>query len=216
MRPKTNVYVDGFNLYNGLRRRAKQMGLDAPEHRWLNLSKLAVFLLPDTEIQVVHYFTARVKRRIEDPDVSVRQQVFFRALRTLGTNLEIHEGYFQRNKPWRRLVDNPAEAVRVVDYKEKGSDVALATQLLVDAYEGNCERGCVISNDSDLVRPIAVAAAKFPFGVIVFNPQPGPAARKLRAVATEYRPMRRRTFRACVFPDELEDANGVFHKPDSW
>lgn len=59
MRPVAHVYIDGFNLYNGLKRRAEAKGLAAPEYRWLNLSKLAEFLLPEYEVA-----TVRTSRRV--------------------------------------------------------------------------------------------------------------------------------------------------------
>ena len=214
-RPRAIFYIDGFNLYNGLHRRADAKGLAAPEHRWLNLSKLAAFLVPEADVIRVRYFTSLVKRRFEDPDAGTRQAVFLRALATLP-NLTVHLGHFQRNKVWRRLVDDPSKSVRVIDFKEKGSDVNLAAFLIHDALKGECELGCVISSDSDLVEPIRLADAALLRGVIVFSPNIGRPARALDTVATASRRIKDRAFRACHFQDELEDDDGVITKPPTW
>jgi len=46
--------------------------------------------------------------------------------------------------------------VQVIKTEEKGSDVNLATYLLLDAFAANCELRVVVSNDSDLKEPIRV------------------------------------------------------------
>jgi hypothetical protein len=222
MRPIAHVYIDGFNLYNGLKRRAKAIGLDAPQYRWLNLSKVAEFVLPEFEVQVVRYFTSPVKRRVADPGAGQRQQIFLRALRTLP-NLTIHEGYFQKNKVYRHYVDNPEESAYVIDYKEKGSDVNLASMLLIDAYRGDAnyknkpQVAAIMSDDSDLALPISLAKAELEHGVTLLNPNVGTEpARKLRGLASAYRSISDNAFAACVFPDALTDRKGTITKPPSW
>jgi hypothetical protein len=73
-RPVAHVYVDGFNLYNGLRRRAQAKGVPEVEYRWLDLVKLTRTLLPDADIARVFYFTSTVKRRIGDPGAADRRK----------------------------------------------------------------------------------------------------------------------------------------------
>jgi hypothetical protein len=55
---RTSVYVDGFNLYHGCLKRSK--------FKWLNLLKLAEVLLPDHQIEMVKFFTARVSATPDD------------------------------------------------------------------------------------------------------------------------------------------------------
>jgi hypothetical protein len=47
--------------------------------------------------------------------------------------------------------------VKVVKNEEKGSDVNLATCLLIDAFDKAFDAAVVITNDSDLAEPIRVA-----------------------------------------------------------
>ena len=59
------AYIDGFNLYWGLR--------DAYQHRylWLDLEKLTLSMLrPGQRLMVVRYFTARTR---DDPAGGARQ-----------------------------------------------------------------------------------------------------------------------------------------------
>lgn len=153
--------------------------------------------------------------RAENPDAGVRQEVFLRALATLP-NLTCHFGHFQRTKVWRRLVDDPGEAVRVIDFKEKGSDVNLAAYLVHDALSGLCQLAGVMSSDSDLVEPIALAQDVLPKGVIVFSPNVGKPTRSLSNAATTSRRIKERAFAACHFPGEFEDEHGVIQKPPEW
>jgi len=215
-RPVAHAYIDGFNLYNGLQRRAEAKGLDAPQYRWLNLCKFAEFLLPEYEVKTVRYFTSRVKRRAADPGAGQRQQIFIRALETLP-KLTIHYGYFQRNIVLRHLVKKPKKTVAVIDYKEKGSDVALASMLLADAFRGECGAVAVISDDSDLALPIAIAKDVLQHGVVLLNPNVATKpARKLRGTATAYRSISESAFAACLFPDSLTDSKGTITKPPAW
>jgi hypothetical protein len=214
-RPSAIFYIDGFNLYNGLGRRADARGLSMPEHRWLNLSKLSSFLVPEADVVQVRYFTSLIKRRAEDPHAGTRQAVFLRALATLP-NLTVHLGHFQRNKVYRRLVDDPTSSVRVIDFKEKGSDVNLAAFLIHDALTRECQLAGVISSDSDLVEPIRLTNEALPRGVIIFSPNIGRPTHALAAVATASRRIKDRAFRACHFPDQLEDDVGVITKPPDW
>jgi NYN domain len=207
-----------FNLYYGLVKRAEKNGVATTQWRWLNLMKLAQFLLQDSQIAHVHYFTAMIKNRGDDPQRVLRQQVFLRALRTLP-NLTIHLGNYQETKVWRPLARPPKRGSRFVQVlwsEEKGSDVNLATQLLMDTYERTCTRAAVISNDSDLARPIEVAAGKLTEGVVVFNPHPGETAWRLKKVATEYRSISDKVLRATVFADVLKDEHGEITKPREW
>lgn len=206
-----NAYIDGFNLYNGLKRRAEQRRLENSPHRWLDLCALVERLEPELELQRLFYFTSPVKVRPGDPLQGQRQDVFIRALQTFG-RIKVVKGQFQKNSTRRPLRDNPDTLVRIVDTKEKGSDVNLATFLLRDAYERKCDVAVVISDDSDLSAPVDLARTKLRGGVRVFNPNVGDTGGKLGSkwIAEE-------DFAACHLPDELQSKSGrrIF-KPLDW
>lgn len=82
---KTNVYVDGFNLYYG--------SVKGTPYKWLDLRKLCNLIFPNNELHRIRYFTALVKNTGADPTKSQRQQTFIRALETLP-GLTVHYGSF--------------------------------------------------------------------------------------------------------------------------
>lgn len=50
--------------------------------------------------------------------------------------------------------------------EEKGSDVNVATHLMKDVFEGSVNGVLIVSNDSDLKLPIAVARDRVPVGLV--------------------------------------------------
>ncbi len=63
-----------------------------------------------------------------------------------------------------------ATILEVVKCEEKGSDVNLATYLLVDAFDSDFERANVISNDSDLAGPIRLVRTRFHRKISILHP----------------------------------------------
>ncbi|WP_422932250.1 NYN domain-containing protein [Singulisphaera sp. PoT] len=217
---KLNVYVDGFNLYYG--------SLYRTNFKWLNQLAFCQATFPSDHINRIRYFTARVKERPNDPDQPVRQATLFRALRTLP-NLKIHEGsYIEKpvTLPEHPIPAPPAKPkfVTVVRSEEKGSDVNLATYLLMDAFKDDFEAAVVISNDSDLAEPIRLVRTEFRKRIIILFPcsRPGrsPSIELRRASGLRSgKPalvVDPALLAASQFPTTLTDANGTFTKPASW
>jgi uncharacterized LabA/DUF88 family protein len=206
---QTNVYVDGFNLYYGALK-------DTP-YRWLDLGALCRRLLPKDEINRIRYFTATVGARPDNPDAPRRQQVYLRALQTTP-GLSIHYGHYLTH-PARMPLTRPRpggpRTVDVLKTEEKGSDVNLATFLLLDAFKKDCAAAVVISNDSDLKLPIEVAQRELGLRVGVVNPHP--AARRSRALQpTFFKQLRTASVAACQLPPVLVDKRGEIRKPARW
>jgi len=105
--------------------------------------------------------------------------------------------------------------VEVLDTKEKGSDVNLATYLLVDGFNKEYQIAVVMSNDSDLVEPIKLVSNELGLPVGVLHPH-RIHIRELSAVAAFYRPIREKALRASQFPSVLMDAAGTVTKPTTW
>jgi len=105
--------------------------------------------------------------------------------------------------------------VEVIRTDEKGSDVNLATSLLLDAFQGDCEVSVVISNDSDLATPIRMVRETLGLAVGVVNPHPvGKRSRALEP--TFFKQLRTSVLPACQFPDRLWDARGEIVRPEGW
>lgn len=87
---KTFIYIDGFNLYYRLK--------DTP-YKWLDLQKLSSFYLnlKQHKIVKIKYFTAQVKRKLNDSSNVTRQNMYLRALHTIS-NLETVFGQFKKRQ----------------------------------------------------------------------------------------------------------------------
>lgn len=206
---RTNIYVDGFNLYYGALRKTP--------YRWVNLEALFQLLLPRNPIDQIKYFTALVSARPNDPSQPQRQQLYLRALATLP-KVSVHLGHFLVHEVSMPLVVPPGHAqqyVKVIKTEEKGSDVNLATHLLHDAHMDRFDVAVVVSNDSDLLGPIKIVRSELGKKVGVLNPQKHPS-RAILPHIDFIKQIRSGALGASQFPDQLQDETGQFSKPLSW
>ena len=225
---KTNVYIDGFNLFYGLLKRS--------QHKWLNLETLFDAALPNNEIQRIRYFTARVEARDHDLDLPVRQETYLRALATLP-RVSVEFGTFMASAVRAPLVEvdpqsgwpvkaqgrpvlkrdaaGALEMVCVHKSEEKGSDVNLAAHLLRDAFRGDCECAVVVSNDSDLLTPIRMAKADCGLTIGLIPPR-AKGSLELKRLSDFQRSLRVHELAAAQFPEEVTDNVGTFRRPAGW
>ncbi|UOE44039.1 NYN domain-containing protein [Agromyces larvae] len=203
---RVGVYIDGFNLYYGARGlcgrstpgwrwldlRLLARGLIARQSSWT-----------DAEVDRVVYCTARISGA-SNQSGQRDQDVYIRALRAAGSVDEVALGNYvtrvgtaplatadAKSRPvlahpaWPLMVQNDdgtsnSGAVfmaSVARREEKGSDVNVASHLLLDVLEGRVDAAIVISNDSDLAFPVAEARKRVPVGLV--NPTKGYRAGKL-------------------------------------
>lgn len=204
-----NVYVDGFNLYYGCLK-------DTP-YRWLDIAKLCGIYLPTHHINKIRYFTAPLLFRDDNQGQRQRQQTYLRALQTTP-NLSICYGYFLTSYVSMRSahpISGSRNTVLVVKSEEKGTDVNIASYMLLDAFDRDCELAVVISNDSDLTTPMQIVKERFGLTVGLLNPHRN-RSQNLAANSNFYRSIRRGPLSVSQFPDRMQDANGVFTKPPGW
>jgi hypothetical protein len=101
------AYVDGFNLYFGLRSKGWK------KYYWLDLPRLATSQLkPFQSLIGTHYFTSRICSDGNNADDVRRQSTYLDALVTQGA--KIHEGHYLEKR--RRC---HACGATWVDYEEK-------------------------------------------------------------------------------------------------
>lgn len=207
---KTIVYVDGFNLYYG--------AVKGTPYKWLDVGRLCELMLPGHTIERIKYFTARVSDRRPGDGTQRRQQTYLRALATVP-HLEIHYGKFL-SYPSRMPLVNPrphgptfAEVIRT---EEKGSDVNLATHLLMDGAREQYEQAALITNDSDQLEPIRVVREEFGKPVGILNPHSNTSYALLNA-ATFYKMIRRGALATSQLPNPVIASNGKeIRKPPEW
>ena len=106
----------------------------------------------------------------------------------------------------------------VATYEEKGSDVNLATFLLLDAFNRESDIAVVVSNDSDLAEPIRVLMQKLDVPVGLVNPHPAKYRSRdlLRLEPLFFKQVRSKALGDCQFPRVLYDADGEIRCPDDW
>ena len=213
---KTNVYIDGFNLYFG--------ALKGTPFKWLDLSAMCQMLLPGRSIGKIRYFTARVIPMQNDRQAPNRQDTYLRALETLP-ELTAHFGRFSSHPAYAPAfpltfssTDGSTRTVRILKTEEKRTDVNLATLLLMDCVDEAFEEAAIISNDSDLLLPIEYAIHRFGKTVGVVNPhRRNKVSQELaKAASWTYREINRSVLAASQFPDVVEHPRGPIAKPSAW
>jgi uncharacterized LabA/DUF88 family protein len=180
---KVIAYVDGFNLYFGLKSQNWQRYL------WLNVQGLAQHLLkPDQALVHTKYFTSRIG------------------------SFSIFYGQYQRI---------PQHCPRCkLDYhipSEKMTDVNIAVELMLDAFQDRFDTVLLISADSDLVGPVAAVRRLFPQKRIVIAFPPSRFSVALAKAATAYLKIGRQPIAKSIFPDHVTTATGfILQRPATW
>jgi uncharacterized LabA/DUF88 family protein len=102
-------------------------------------------------------------------------------------------------------------------YKEKKTDVKIATQMLVDCYANNFDKAYLISADSDLVPPIEVILSNFPEKEITVLFPPQRRSHELEQTATSWLKIYPNKLKKARFNDILVSEDGkIYEKPWSW
>jgi uncharacterized LabA/DUF88 family protein len=239
---RVGAYIDGFNLYYGGR---SLCGRGTAGWRWLDVRQLVgTRMWPGATLSKVVYCTAVIDAATNASGYH-DQDIYLRALRTAKSTDLIEYGTYvsrvkqaplavkassQSGRPevvhpqWPIVVQDGAgrpvtDAVFMVSYahrEEKGSDVNVASHLLVDVLTDQVDAAIVVSNDSDLKFPIRYARTRVPVGLI--NPSDNPTAGALRGKPDEgvgdhwWRTLTADDFRAAQLPDPVQRLT----RPPGW
>lgn len=203
-RQRVGVYVDGFNLYNGLKLSYGH------RHLWLDLEKMATNLLkPGQELAEVMYFTARLR---DDPGRRKRQAEYLWALAESCVRLVVIEGRFKIRK--RRCREC---STRWVSYEEKQTDVALAARMVTDAVRSAYDVMLLVSADGDLCPAVDAVRLLHPAAKVVACFPPRRLSDDLRRVVDASFTIGEDKFRASQLPDTVVTRNGVaLTRPAKW
>ena len=200
------VYVDGLNLYYGLKSRGWR------RYYWLDLRRLAERLLrPGQRLEMVRYFTARFQPSAFDPYRHIRQDTYLKALETLP-DLTIQYGHH---------LPKTGNCLRCgaswTTFEEKMTDVNIAVAMLRDAQYNAFDTAIVISADSDLTAPIDTILQDYPGKRVVVAFPPYRYSRDLANHATATFSLWLKTIARSQFPAQVSDANGYpLHRPARW
>ncbi len=146
---KKNVFivVDGFNLYHAID------DLNDNSLKWLDLKKLALrYIRPQTEeISKIIYCSAFADWR----QSVYRHKIYVAALR--ANNIQTIMGRFKEKSQKCKCCNTEWKA-----HEEKETDVNIAVQVMLAAFNKKYDRIMIISGDSDITPAIREAKKLFP------------------------------------------------------
>jgi len=200
------VYVDGFNLFYGMRARGWR------KYYWLDLQKLSENLLRRNQsLATTRYFTANLMRHPSDPGKRFRQRKYLEALHT-SPGLSIHYGYFQPQEVKCSNCGNIRQT-----FEEKMTDVNISVELLKDAQDDLFDTAMIISADSDLVGPVQAVLERYPTKRVVVAFPPKRSSFNLRQVASAYFVIGQDKLRRSQLPQTVTRPDGyILHRPAAW
>ncbi len=203
---RVGVYVDGFNLYFGGRSICGRSVSGWRWLDLCSLAESLIGRRTDWQdasVNRIAYCTALIDGA-ENRSGRLDQDAYLKALEQ-EERVRVELGYYSTNvkvaplatsgpkgRPmlttaaWPVMVKDlndhdVSDARFMVSYarrEEKGSDVNVATHLLVDALQGDIDAAVVVSNDSDLALPVKIVRTKVPVGLV--NPSSHQLAGALR------------------------------------
>lgn len=204
MKERVSVYVDGFNLYYGLR--SQKWGRKV---KWLDVGKLAANLIQPSNqaLAETHYFTSRISG---PPDRAKRQTIYLEALEAVGSCVS-HYGHFLSKQ-----VECSKCGHKYTTAEEKMTDINIAIQMLSDAMDDRYDKAILVSGDSDMA-PIVEKVTQPPIGklvVVAFPPKR--ESRKLRSIAP-YFTIYRGLYFSSQLPKSVTTAAGIIlERPRAW
>lgn len=206
---RTNIYVDGFNLYYG--------SLKSTPYKWLNLKILFDNLLnADHTVQTIKYFTAKIAVRAGERQSQHNQLTYLSALNTIP-EVDIFYGHYLMHKVYMPLVENPNKLVQVYKTEEKGSDVNLAVHMLNDACQNRYDCAVLVSNDSDMAESLRLIKSEYSkkIGLVTpGSPKERRTSRELAKHADFIKRIRNGVLKISQLPNTIPDT--VLHKPSNW
>lgn len=202
MTTKVIAYIDGFNLYFGLRAGYGHRYL------WLDVEALASTLLkPGQELVGVRYFTARVRN---DPPAEHRQGTYLSALSTRPLTTVI-EGRFQKKRTKCRGC-----ATTWKTYEEKETDVSIAVALVEDAVSDAYDTALLVSGDSDLCPGVRALKRLRPEKRVIAVFPPNRHSDDLRQAVDGSFVLGAANIRRSLLPDQMTVLGTVLTRPAKW
>ena len=227
------AYIDGFNLYYGI----KESFYDRKEvfsgYKWLDLVRLSeLFTSRSQKLEKTKYFTADIS---SDKEKMARQKAYLTALMShCGDKLEIIKGKYLLKKvtcytqqyastqpgfsPCMCYHKNPCNGILKVS-EEKMTDVNVATAMLVDAFADNFDTAFLISADSDLVPPIRAIQQIFANKRVIVICPPRRKSYELQHTVKpgDYREIKEKHLKDALLPQTITTTKGnPLHKPPTW
>lgn len=200
------VYFDGFNLFFGLKSKGWK------QFYWLDIHAVAHALLRlDQHLVGVKYFTSRVSTAHGDPTQARRQAIYLEALATLPVTSLYFGHYLSKS------IQCHACGAQWQKHDEKMTDVNIATELLVDAFQDRFDTALLVTADSDLAGPITRLRQLYPAKRVVVVFPPDRASKRLEQLASATLHLGRGVLSRAQLPDPVTKPDGFsLQRPASW
>lgn len=199
------AYVDGFNLYYGMRDRGWG------QFYWNDPCLLIKTLVrPEFQLVGVKYFTARVH---QPEDKRNRQTAYLDALRACSDAQVIYGQFLEKH----RRCKNPECGFKWLDHEEKMTDTAIGVNLVADAFLDAMDVALLVGGDTDIVPAVRMVRRHFPR---IRLEAWFPPRRKNQAVADvcdDEGQIDGAHLERAVMPDEVDVGDGItVRRPSSW
>ena len=196
------AYIDGFNLYFGIRESGRG-------HLWLDLEALVQSLLkPQQQLVAVRYFTARVRH---DLPAEQRQQTYLEALAAHSSVLDIRLGRFQRKSKKCYSCGLSRN-----EYEEKETDVSLAVTLLADGVKGLYDTAMLVSADSDMSPAVQALRELAPGARVIAALPPNSRSFQLQGICDAAIPIGLAKVRQAQLPKTVMNGPRPLTRPEHW
>jgi hypothetical protein len=200
---RTNVYIDGFNLYFGLKSKGWR------HLYWFSIASLAAGLVRSpAALHQAHYFTARISG---PTDKRERQSCFLDANQATGG----FSAYFGTYREDPRVCRGCGRTN--ISHNEKKTDVNIAVQMLADAFRDQFDQAILVSADADLVPAISAVRQLFPSKSVIVGFPPGRYSKELAKTAGGSFHVSRTVLASSQLSDQVRTASGVIlQRPREW
>ena len=204
-RERVIAYIDGFNLYFGIKAAGWR------QHLWLDLLALAKNLSMDyQDINEVKYFTSRISGPGQK---QARQSDYLDALSTLDPAIfRIFFGKYQQEPQICRLCGGED----VIPH-EKMTDVNIAVEMMRDAFQDRFDMALLLSADAYLCPPVRAIRGLFPTKRVVVGFPPHRRSAELVNVASNCFVIGKGSLAKSQFAPEVPTPSGtILRRPDTW
>ena len=203
------VYIDGFNLYYGIKNKGWRRYL------WLDIHLFSQNLLPfsNQRLEKVRYFTSYIFHDPDDQDKKNRQKHFIRAI-AANKKVCICYGSHRQKKVMCRKCNS-----RFKTYEEKKTDVNIAVKLLEDAQDNLYDTAFLVCGDEDLSGAVCSITRRYGDKQVVVYCPPGRRSESsdLKSAASHFRSVPRHVLAKSQFPNPVIMGDGrMLWKPESW
>lgn len=200
------AYIDGFNLYFGLKSKGWQ------RYYWLDLSGLCQSLTkPGQTLAATKYFTSRILPSAGNPDRHQRQNLYLDALE-IARGLRPILGHYLPKRVACRTCGSAWQS-----FEEKRTDVNIAVEMLADAQADAFDTALLISADSDLSAPIEKVRSLFPNKRIVAAFPPARHSGQISKLVHASFTIGEAKLRQNQLPNAITKSNGyVILRPATW